>query len=124
MRRFDPKPHLDLADELAAEDSQENPPGEIKLRTAVGRAYYGVFLVAREITGVIEQNGVHSAVVHHIRRRYGFLVGENLSRLKDLREMADYEFPVTNQNFSDWGRNWSTAKMRAEQILEKLRTRR
>jgi len=63
MRRFDPAPHLHLAEELATLGDQGEQPTEIKLRTAVGRAYYGILLLAREITGVTDDEAVHATVI-------------------------------------------------------------
>ena len=118
---FDPEPLLRLAEELATpgEDGEEAP--EIKLRAAVGRAYYAVFHVARERTGVIDREGIHATVVYQVRRRYGHIVGEKQNRIKLMREVADYEFPPIDSAFSDWQKNWTDVRLLSAQVLEKLK---
>jgi hypothetical protein len=55
---FDPNRFLGLERELAG-----NSDDEARLRTAVGRAYYSVFLQARELRGIRERRRVHGLVI-------------------------------------------------------------
>lgn len=66
---FDPLNLLKLAQDLA------NIGGEAEFRTAVGRAYYSLFLLAREKTGAYpakKDDSAHALVINAVRKRQGF----------------------------------------------------
>ena len=113
---FDPSPLRELADQIADLEGDE----EMKLRAAVGRTYYAVFLVAREKTSVVARENIHSQVVYQVKRRLSQIVGGKLDNLKQLREAADYEYPPADPSLQDWQANWRDARRLADQLLEKL----
>lgn len=88
---FDPLDFLSLAESLVA----GSQPDEAQLRTAVGRAYYAVFLRARE--DLLAQNRIatsgtgadHGIVVAGLRQRDQTL-GDQLDWLRVRRARADY----------------------------------
>ena len=88
---FDPKDFLRLARGLA----QQNGAREAELRTAVSRAYYGVFLQAREMlasSGEITPTGTgrdHELVIEALRNRGG-PHGDELDKLRRNRNRVDY----------------------------------
>jgi uncharacterized protein (UPF0332 family) len=90
IQRFDPRQFLDLAILL----SQSTNEGE--LRSAVSRAYYAVFLKAREAlqsdgTLVLTRTGRdHGLVVRALRSR-ARSEGNQLDRLRVQRSLADYD---------------------------------
>ena len=113
---FDPARFLAVANDLACQ-----PPDEGRLRTAVGRAYYSVFLLAREKTGVPNKRNVHSRTHAALKRTSGCrTAGDMLARLNRLREVADYQPLPTDPVDRDWIKNWSNAQQLANQILPKV----
>lgn len=95
---FDPNRFLGLARELAS-----NSDDEARLRTAVGRAYYSVFLQAREILGIRERRRVHGLVIGRLRS-VDRASGDQLDLLQALRGEADYDLATRN-----WRSNWTVA---------------
>ena len=93
---FDPTGFLRIARTLVSRGDAD----EAELRTAVGRAYYGVFLVARERlsnTGEISPNWTsddHWAVITALRSRGGPF-GDQLHRLRRERNRDDYDLRST-----------------------------
>ena len=113
--KFDPLKFLSLAHELANQNEESN------LRSAVNRAYYAVFLIAREKTGVTDRKGVHKKVVKKLRRRRGYwATAEKLRSLFRLRTVADYELLPANPSDRNWPHNWSTTQDLVDNILPKL----
>lgn len=113
---LDPLSFLIVAKELASQGA-----GEAKLRTAVGRAYYAVFLVARGKTGITTKRDVHTQVIQALKRRRPYRgTAEQVDMLRRLRTVADYELIPQNPHNSDWTRNWSTAQAVAERVLARL----
>lgn len=55
IQLLDPLTFLDLARDLTQRDQKE-----ASLRTAVNRAYYALFLIAREKTGIRGKRNVHT----------------------------------------------------------------
>jgi len=86
---FDPLAFLDVAHSLASD-------GEAEMRTCVGRAYYGLFLRARdglEAAGLMRPLGDgrdHGAVIVTLRRNKRGTAGNKLDKLRELRAKADY----------------------------------
>ena len=115
---FDPLEFLRLARRLA-----EQGTGERELRTAVGRAYYALFLVARDRTSVTATQGVHRAVNRAVRLRHGHRsTASQLNSLKRLREVADYEELPVDPSQRDWVVNWQRADTIATHILPRLQS--
>src|SRR5579863_7841486 len=115
---FDHRPLLNLAEELAQMAAAD--ANEIKLRAAVGRAYYAVFLAAREKFGVTATKDVHAEVGRAVGRSLGRIASDKLFAFKSLREAADYQFPPQDPAHSDWTKNWADAKLMADHLLERF----
>jgi uncharacterized protein (UPF0332 family) len=109
--RFDWSEYLNLAQELAAPNSDGLANSEAKLRSAVSRAYYSTFCLARNYLRDIEKDprlsrksrdiNEHQYVAkefiyHPTKMKQMVKIGENLSRLRELRNKADYEDTVFN----------------------------
>ena len=98
---FDPEGFLEIARSLAHKTNAT----EAELRTAVGRAYYGVFLQAREVlaaAGEITPTGTqvdHQSVVGALRSRGGSS-GNQLHKLRRARNQDDYHLRRTRTQAS------------------------
>lgn len=113
---FDPLAYLRLAEELAAGTADE-----ARLRSAVGRTYYALFLLAREKTGIREASAAHRRVIQAVRARQGFrTAGDQLDSLRWLRTVADYQLLPVNPADQQWNVNWSRAQLLAARLLPKL----
>jgi hypothetical protein len=113
---FDPLEFLRLADALVTDDADE-----ATLRTAIGRAYYAVFLLARAKTDVRGRRQVHERVrvaISPVNDRLAALLGT----ISTARYVADYEIRPTNENFTDWKRNWERVRRNVASVLEELDT--
>lgn len=103
-----------LADDLVTDDADE-----ATLRTAVGRLYYALFLLAREKTGLTGQRSIHERIRTAISPHNRSLVSQ-LGTLGHLRNVADYELqPVIVQD-RDWRKNWEIARRNAASALRRL----
>jgi hypothetical protein len=105
---FEPLQFAVLARQLAAGDLDAAFAGmsashECRLRAALGRAYYALYLTTREVIarrhginhrrlshGVLYTYLQHSDVGHEVR-----LLGQQLAHLYRLRQKADYEVLTT-----------------------------
>jgi hypothetical protein len=107
---------LIVARELALPDREE-----AKLRTAVGRAYYALFLIARERTGTRGRKNVHQQVLNALRRRRAYRsTADQLDALRRLRVVADYQLLPEDSADRDWTHNWSRAQALVNRILPRL----
>jgi len=104
---FDPMDFLSLARTLGSGNADE-----AQLRTAVGRAYYALFLVARDRLGVTTTQQVHGTVIQALTRRRKRL-GDQMFALFRLRQIADYEMLPQNAHEQNWEHNW----LRAQAII-------
>ena len=104
MNAFDWSKYLELAAELAKDDTDE-----AKLRTAISRAYYAAFHAAREDAMRRLQQKAPRFQTHRwtinfyakSNRRIDRKIGRKLKRLKKSREMADYDpFALIDLNFT------------------------
>ena len=112
---FDPSDFLIVAHELAGDGSW----AEARLRTAVGRAYYSVFLQARDKLQIREKKGVHTKVIQALKR-VDRAAGDQLDSLESLRGAADYEMTVNDPLSRDWRSNWHRARNYADHIARRL----
>lgn len=103
--KFDWSEYFNLAQELAA-ISENSASSEAKLRSAVSRAYYSVFCLSRNylrdvekdprlsrrnISDLNEHQYVAEEFIFHKSKNPKIIkIGENLSRLRELRNKADY----------------------------------
>ena len=113
---FDPVKFLGLARELASQGREE-----ARLRTAVGRAYYALFLIARGKTGLRGKKATHRDVIKAVKKRNPS-TGHQLDALFRLRKLADYQLLPDNQNNRDWIQNWNRAEKIVNHVLPKLRS--
>ena len=104
--------------EVAALTEGETPSVEIdeyKLRSAVSRAYYSVFLLARHKTRINQPDNAHSVVIGAVTRRSKNL-GDALRELKEYRQSADYDFPPKDEH-KDWEKNWATVSKKSTNLI-------
>lgn len=80
-RAFDPVLFVEVAESLA-----QDANSQAGLRTAIGRAYYAMFLMAREKTGVRDKQGAHDKVLEALEHRKEHDVASELGKLRRLRE--------------------------------------
>ena len=128
--RFDWSEYLNLAQELAATNSDSSANREAKLRSAISRAYYATFCLARNYLRDIEKDPrlsrknrdinehqyvAEEFIYHPTKMKNMVRIGENLSRLRELRNKADYE-----DTFYNLQREARTALMLAQNIISGL----
>jgi uncharacterized protein (UPF0332 family) len=98
--RFDPREFIRLANELATRDTDQ-----ICLRTAVNRAYYGVFLAIRDRLNVKKKGWeVHKEVIDRLREKHQTL-GDQLDQMHKARTTADYDLDGS-QGLAFWKNEW------------------
>ena len=114
---LDPLAFLRVAQELARQGD------EATLRTAIGRAYYALFLIARDKAGVTSTRAVHTEVIRTVRKRSGYrAVADQLDALRRLRVVADYQLLPDDPTMRDWPSNWMKVQTLVNHILPKLQT--
>ena len=112
---FDPLEFLDLARSLGQTSNDE-----ASLRTAVGRVYYALFLVARSrIATTVIGKAVHAEVIKHVKQR-DRSAGDQLATLRRFRNVADYELMPLRATDRNWRQSWSTVDRIAQHILPRL----
>jgi len=115
-QNFDPLLYLSLARELAGQGATE-----VKYRTATGRAYYALFLIARAKSNVTGVEDVHKRVGAVVSNKAGYsITGSQLRALHRLRIEADYYLAASDPSLEDWARNWKDAEYLVDAILPKL----
>lgn len=83
---FDPQEVLEVAEALSKEG------GEARRRSAISRAYYGAFLMARDAAGIQDDtSGVHAATWRHYVDRGETQLARDLRKLRKARNLADYK---------------------------------
>ena len=118
MPAFDPRLLIALARELAGTGATE-----ARLRSAVNRAYYGVFLLARAKAHLTGAETVHGRTISAVKAKPGFwATGVLLDEMRRLRVEADYALTAGDPEYADWATNWREAEYRVSQILPKLDT--
>lgn len=107
---FDPELFWRLANELT-----QNPTDEARLRTAVGRAYYAIFLIARDRMRFPDTTS-HGEVISQLRIvRRGY--GDQLAELFRWRTIPGYVGTPRGLDFRDWPTAWSEARLLAIKLL-------
>jgi hypothetical protein len=107
-----------LAQQLASQLGEE-----ASLRTAAGRAYYAILLIARDKTGTSGGRNVHKRVIEAVRRRTAYRsTGDQLDALRRLRTVADYEMLPADPANRDWVANWSRADSIVNRVLPRLQS--
>jgi len=103
---FDPKEFFAVAQHVAEAAT------DATLRSAINRAYYSVFLVARDRLRV--DGTSHGSVITATREAHR-AAGEQLGELFRLRVIADYNLdPVASDN--NWPQNWKRAEALAKRV--------
>jgi uncharacterized protein (UPF0332 family) len=118
--------YLSLANDLSKDQNNE-----AALRSAVSRAYYAAFNIAKDF---LNKNGaeisestpsVHHKVWNEFRRRgrTGLTVYTNGDRLKKRRGDADYDLEPKNLNgkLKDWSKEVEQSRREADQVLHWVR---
>ncbi|NER32710.1 MAG: DNA-binding protein [Oscillatoria sp. SIO1A7] len=120
--KFDWSEYFKLAQELAAISGESPASQEAKLRSAISRAYYSVFCIARNYLRDVEKNprlsrnktfdfNEHRYVADEFTRHPSKSkkmqdIGRDLARLRRIRNTADYDDMIVrlqnrvNQAFS------------------------
>jgi hypothetical protein len=111
---FDPLHFLALARELGESDDEN------KLRTAAGRAYYAVYLIARDRLGVVQTNNAHAEVLTRLSRRGGTALQGQMFKLMTLRQVADYQLSPDEESCKNWKNNWIRQEKLAERLLPQI----
>lgn len=113
---LDPREFIRLARELGARTD------EASLRAAVGRAYYGLFLLAREKLGLsTTSKDVHGEVTMKLRALHGYWkAADHLKILRQLRNVADYQPMPDKAKDRDWVQNWATAERIVTLVLPQM----
>jgi len=106
---FAPALFLALARTLA-----NQPTDEARLRTAVSRAYYAVFLTARDRLRVPGTG--HAAVLQATRASHR-AAGYQLDALYQLRVLADYNLDPADPTRTNWQTNWTRADALAARLM-------
>ncbi len=129
--RFDWSEYFNLAQELAA-ISGDLANNDAKFRSAISRAYYSVFCLARNYLRDVEKDSrlsrnqnhninehqyvAEEFIFHKSKAKRMIQVGENLSRLRELRNKADYADTIFNLS-----KDLQTALKLAQNIMSVLR---
>ena len=111
---FDPGQFFAVTETLASREQSE-----AALRTAVGRAYYSVFLRARRALNVLGSRNIHNRVISEVRR-LDRPTGDSLGKLEELRIRADYDLDVEDPFFTDREANWRKARAFATYVLRRI----
>ncbi len=111
---FNPMKFLEVAIKLAENGDEAN------LRTAVGRAYYAVFLVTRDKLGIKATEDSHKKVLEALHKRNHITLKDQLKAVRDLRTVADYEMIPENENCRNWETNWIRQKAFIDKLLPQV----
>jgi uncharacterized protein (UPF0332 family) len=93
---FDWLDYLDLALELSSQAASSRHH-DANLRSSISRAYYATYHKSRQFLkqkwgiSVPKNSGAHKRVRHEFKRREQYRIEENLYRMRDYRNNADYE---------------------------------
>ena len=89
------------------------PTNEARLRAAVSRAYYAIFLLIRDKAKIIGKDGIHERAKTAAAAR-SFAAGGTFQTLRELRTHADYILKPGNPGYDpaydDWADNWKNAE--------------
>lgn len=117
---FTPQDYITLARTLAADTSDE-----VKLRAAVGRAYYGIFLLVKTKANIVDKVGVHAAATRAVAGK-SFSAGSYFNSLRLMRVHADYDLKPRDSDYDsaydDWLNNWKDAEVQIDNLLDLIDT--
>lgn len=90
MSHFPSEEFLSLGDELSQRDDQAS------VRTAISRAYYGVFLLARSVASIQSKHSdVHRSTQAYFYGNGAYPIADVLKAMRKLRNEADYNERLT-----------------------------
>lgn len=88
-KAFNAEHVLSVAESLAAQE------GEAHQRSAISRAYYGAFLLARDIAHIEDETArAHARTWRHYIDMGEKHLARDLSQLRDARNTADYDTDI------------------------------
>lgn len=106
--QFSPQQYMEVARHLASA-----PTDEARLRAAVSRAYYAIFLMVRDKARIIGKDGVHERAKTALAARSS-AAGGTFQTLRELRTHADYVLrpgdPGYDPAYDDWEDNWKNTE--------------
>lgn len=112
---FHPAQFLEVARSLASA-----PSDEPRLRTAVSRAYYAMFLMVRDKAHLTGKDSVHERAKIAVAGRSS-AAGGTFQTLRELRTHADYVLrpgdPGYDPAYDDWEDNWKNAEWCCASLL-------
>lgn len=112
---FRPEQYLEVARSLASA-----PTGEARLRAAVSRAYYAIFLMVRDKAHITGKDSVHERAKTAASARSS-AAGGTFQTLRELRTHADYVLkpgdPGYDPAYDDWEDNWKNAEWCCASLL-------
>lgn len=109
---FDPAEYVRIASDLAKSTSDE-----AAIRSAINRAYYALFLVARDRLGLEESD--HISVVAAVKEE-DRTAGDQLGMLKFLRISADYHPTIMAGGVANWLAHWRHVEPFLDPLRRKL----
>ena len=115
---FDPEEFLAVAVGLGG-----SAANEAQRRTAVGRAYYALFLIARDriYSDSPPPRATHERVLDEVTPRHNS-IGLKLRALNNLRIEADYRMVPSRPDYRDWQINLMAALAIVQDILPTIRS--
>ena len=113
--QFRPAQFMEVARLLASA-----PSDEPRLRAAVSRAYYAVFLMIRDKAHITGRESVHERAKIAVASRSS-AAGGTFQTLRELRTHADYVLKPGDQGYDpaydDWEDNWQNAEWCYDSLL-------
>ena len=113
---FRPQQFMEVARSLASA-----PTDEPRLRAAVSRAYYAVFLMVRDKAHLTGKESVHERAKIAAASRSS-AAGGTFQTLRELRTHADYVLkpgdPGYDPAYDDWEDNWKNAEWCYDSLLQ------
>lgn len=112
---FSPTQYMEVARHLATDLTNEP-----RLRAAVSRAYYAIFLMVREKAHITGKDSVHErAKTATASKSYSH--GGTYQTLREMRTHADYVLKPGDQGYDsaydDWVENWKNAEWCCNSLL-------
>lgn len=96
------------------------PTNEAKLRSAVSRAYYALFLMVRDKAHIAGKDSVHERAKTAVAAKSA-AAGGIFQTLRELRTHADYVLRAGNPGYDpaydDWEDNWKNAEWCCTSLL-------
>lgn len=113
---------LNPLDFLAIADMLSEIEGQAALRSAINRAYFALYLLARDKTGTRPSRKETHQKVISATKSLDRAAGDQLAKLQRLRRVADYEIVPVDAIYSDrtWFDHWKQASNLATNVLARL----